>query len=72
MKTKPFQVAWTIAARPVVLSRHNSKELAIAAIKRRVRRMSKATEAGQAPQCFCYTVQRSDGKPAGYERGGWA
>ena len=37
-----------------------------------VRRMSKATAAGQAPQCFCYTVQRNDGKPAGYERGGWA
>jgi hypothetical protein len=69
---KPFQVAWTVAASNAVLSRHNSKQLAIAAIERRVRRKSKETEAGRAPQCFCYTVQRNDGKPAGYERGGWA
>ena len=69
---KPLQVAWTVAASNAVLSRHNSKQLAIAAIERRVRRMAKQTEQGRAPQCFCYTVQRSNGKPAGYERGGWA
>jgi len=69
---KPFQVSWTVAASNAVLSRHNSKQLAIAAIDRRVEIMRKQTEAGRAPQSFCYTVQRSNGKPAGYERGGWA
>lgn len=69
---KPFKVAWTVAASNAALSQHNSKQLAIAAIERRVRRMRKETEAGRAPQCFCYTVQRANGQPAGYERGGWA
>ena len=69
---KPFLVAWTVGGNNFVLSRHRSKALAVAAIERRVRRMRKQTEAGRAPQCYCYTVQRSNGKPAGYERGGWA